>query len=302
MKWKEVIRAFFEFSEHERRGIVVLLMLLLVIAGIRFYDTLYPPQFIGSDPEFACEVEAFLAKSWRPEKLGTATEKKKENKPRFFPFNPNEISRTEGKALGLSSFAVNNLLNYRKSGGVFKIKSDLKKVYGVTEDDMKRLSYFIELPDQLQAVDEPLNEASAGSTKPSPVLVIEMNRADTLEWRSLNGIGKVLSKRIVKYRERLGGFVRKEQLTEVYGIDERLYNQLSQNLSVEPTDLIQLNVNRATAKTLIAHPYIKDWDAANAIVNYRRANGAFTDLNTLYYLRALDSITVNKLIPYLTLE
>lgn len=62
---------------------------------------------------------------------------------------------------------------------------------------------------------------------------IDINRADTSEWKRLRGIGSVLSKRIVKYRDKCGGFKSVEQLRKIYGLSEETYQSILPHLKME---------------------------------------------------------------------
>jgi competence ComEA-like helix-hairpin-helix protein len=62
---------------------------------------------------------------------------------------------------------------------------------------------------------------------------IDINRADTTEWKRLKGIGSVLSKRIVKYRDKCGGFKSIEQLRKIYGLSEETYQSILPHLKMD---------------------------------------------------------------------
>ena len=68
------------------------------------------------------------------------------------------------------------------------------------------------------------------------------------------GIGSVFAKRIIKYRDLLGGFYSVEQLGEVYGIDEDRYEAMKSWFSVDPSVISHLFVNQLSAKKLASHP------------------------------------------------
>ena len=70
------------------------------------------------------------------------------------------------------------------------------------------------------------------------------------------GIGSVFAKRIIKYRDLLGGFYSVEQLGEVYGIDEERYEAMKSWFSVDPSVISHLFVNQLSAKELASHPYV----------------------------------------------
>jgi competence ComEA-like helix-hairpin-helix protein len=63
---------------------------------------------------------------------------------------------------------------------------------------------------------------------------INLNRADSAELVKLYGIGPVLSKRIIKYRNSLGGkFQSVDQLKNVYGLSEETFNSIKPYLIVD---------------------------------------------------------------------
>lgn len=78
--------------------------------------------------------------------------------------------------------------------------------------------------------------------------VVELNSADTTALKMVPGIGSVFAKRIIKYRDLLGGFYSVEQLGEVYGIDEDRYEAMKSWFSVDPSVISHLFVNQLSAK------------------------------------------------------
>ena len=130
---------------------------------------------------------------------------------------------------------------------------------------------------------------------------LEMNSADTLDWQQLYGIGPVLSKRIVAYRSRLGGFYAKEQLLEVYGITDTLYAGLLPSLRLDTASLRRIYINLTPLDSLKRHPYI-DYYQAKALTAYRQHHGSYTSACDLMRVSLLDSATVSRLKPYLSFK
>ncbi len=112
-------------------------------------------------------------------------------------------------------------------------------------------------------------------------VLIDINLADSLEWMSLQGIGPVLSKRIVNYRNKLGGFVKPEQLLEVYGVNNEVYNKIKDNLNSSTDVQRKINVNRASVYQLRQHPYISFYIAKH-IVDKRLDAGLFSSVEEVY--------------------
>lgn len=85
---------------------------------------------------------------------------------------------------------------------------------------------------------------------------VELNQADSLTLQKVPGIGPVFSRRIIKYRDLLGGFYTVHQLAEVYGIDADKYAALEPWFTVDTALIRPLIVNQADYRTLIRHPYL----------------------------------------------
>ncbi|MCQ2350477.1 MAG: helix-hairpin-helix domain-containing protein [Paludibacteraceae bacterium] len=114
---------------------------------------------------------------------------------------------------------------------------------------------------------------------------IELNTADTILLQELKGIGPGFARRIFKYREQLGGFYAKEQLLEVYGFSDSLYNLIKERITVDETKIRKRNINTESISTLKRHPYISYYEA-RAIIEYRdgKRNRKVEDITELSIL------------------
>lgn len=97
---------------------------------------------------------------------------------------------------------------------------------------------------------------------------IELNTADSIQLQELQGIGPGFARRIIIYREKLGGYYAKEQLMEVYGFTDKLYNLIKSDVTVDASKIRKMNVNRMDISLLKRHPYISYYEA-KAIYDYR---------------------------------
>lgn len=131
------------------------------------------------------------------------------------------------------------------------------------------------------------------------VLQIEINSATAQEFAQLMGIGEVLSARIVKFRNALGGFVSINQVGDTFGIEPEVFNRIKSKLILQNKSVTQLNINTESVQTLANHPYISD-GLANQIVNFRQKVKPFEtdeDVRSLYFM---DEELFQKLNPYIT--
>ena len=101
---------------------------------------------------------------------------------------------------------------------------------------------------------------------------LNLNSADTTELKSLPGIGSFFAKNIVDYRNKLGGFIEKEQLLEVYAFDSTRMANIENLIIIDTIELRKVNVNTDDFKTILRHPYI-EYEDVKKIVNYRESKG-----------------------------
>ena len=163
-----------------------------------------------------------------------------------FRFNPNVVSVNDLRRLGFSLKQAESIDNYRKKGGRFRRKEDFAKSYVVADSVYRRLEKFIDIP------------------------LLDINRADSAEFDALPGIGGYFAAKMVEYRSRLGGYSCKEQLMEIYHLDNEKYSRFSDLITVGESRPFRLWT--MPADSLRLHPYIRNWKTANAIVLYRDNN------------------------------
>lgn len=135
------------------------------------------------------------------------------------------------------------------------------------------------------------------SEKLSPGQVISLNETDTSVWKKIPGIGSSYSSRIIKYKDLLGGYVNKEQLLEVYGIDNDLYVKISPFIQ-EDSNYTKVKINELEFKELLKHPYL-NYKQVQVIVNLRQKKGDIISVNELSMLDEFTSEDIMRIEPYL---
>lgn len=200
-------------------------------------------------------------------------------------FNPNTVSLDSLLDMNVPDRVARTLIKYREKGGQFWKKEDLQRVYGVDSALYAGLEPYIQIPARSfkpKAFHAPFSGKSYEKKAPHK---IEINSAGVEEWQGLHGIGPVLSKRIVKFRDALGGFRSIDQVGETYGLADSVFQQLRSQLVLSEAPN-KIDINRCTVEILAAHPYIS-WSVARRIIRYREQHGPFEDLEALKGLKEL---------------
>lgn len=149
------------------------------------------------------------------------------------------------------------------------------------------------------------NTLSKGGTRSAAVYqkrpLININTCDTSQLISLPGIGKVLSVRIIKYRNLLGGYASVEQLREVYGLSAETYEIIKGRVFADTSLLIPININSATYRDLLRFPYFEK-DEVTGIFKYLELKGRVESINDLTDNNLISPEKAVRAKPYLKFE
>ena len=129
----------------------------------------------------------------------------------------------------------------------------------------------------------------------------DLNKCDSTDLERLPGIGPVLSVRIIKYRNLLGGFVSVDQLKEVYGLRDSTYRIIALRVTADSTDIERIRINTAGFGELLRHPYLAKSDV-QAIIKYRDLKGRIGGISELIQNHILSNETSLKIGPYLIFD
>nr|MBS0037867.1 helix-hairpin-helix domain-containing protein [Saprospiraceae bacterium] len=226
-------------------------------------------------------------------------------------YDINKVEKSELMVLGLNESVAERWVNYRQAVEGFTSLSQIDKIYGLSENTMNKIIPYLTIvvDDQPKGKgdsnsgtkdihtreatiahkkepEEAKNQAKPekGSAIPAEKKAIEpfcINSADAEEFRVIRGIGTVLSTRIVRYRELLGGFHSAEQLKEVYGIEDEL---ITTNLSlfiIENTELELIDWRDVEFKEILSHPYT-EYEEVICIVNKDRNRSSREDIRDCF--------------------
>ncbi len=294
---RRFLKEYFSFSRSEVRILLILsvLIFLSLLMRVFFPDPVFQNYRLTAEDNLAIDEFIRSLEKIRYENKEPVESMSKES---FFPvyqnFNPNTVTTEELKEMGFPEFIMKNLLSYRNAGGVFRQKTDLKKLYGVTDSIYSEWENFLVIP---MPVEKPDTIKKAIFVIP----VIELNNADSAKLLTLNGVGPYFAGKIIKYRDRLGGFLRLEQLLEIKGMDTIRLESLRKHVSIDTLLVKKINLNNSTSKDLSRHPYIS-YRLAESIMKYKKFGGTIMTTNELIENHIITLEELEKLGPYIKVE
>ncbi len=246
-----------------------------------------------------------------------------------FPFSPNLASVDDFLRLGIPQKIAQTIVNYRSKGGVFRRKEDVKKMYNFPPDLYAKLEPFIIIEETKPTQNNTQvaqNKAIASNVNPAtstPVTnyniptnvpgaynnttkfnskknfsgTIDINQSTAEQWQQLPGVGAGYARKIVSFREKLGGFASAEQVKETFGLPDSTFQKIKPFL--KPSPILQtININTVSQEDLCKHPYCK-FNHAKLIINYRDMHGKYQNAESLKKVYAIQDI-LPKLLPYLS--
>lgn len=306
---KRIQREFY-FTKKERKSLMVLslIIILLLIGLILIYKFDKPKVYTFKE----LNVEKFeeVKDTLHSNKKGYFN---KTSKKQRFKFDPNTVTEDSLKALGINRFAINNLLKYRSKGWKIKDIEHFYKIYGMDNYKGELDEYLIfKEAEVVSAKNENSNiNSPTGNNKKEyiqnfenkPISIVslksvDINRADSFELQSLKGIGSVIAKRIIKYRDALGGFYDLLQLEEVYGMNSQTFMEINHLIKIDDSIINKIDINKVDDVTLERHPYISK-KQASIIVKYRNNHGGFKSLEDFAKVKIFSTSELEKISHYI---
>jgi len=221
----------------------------------------------------------------------------------LFPFDPNTVSEEDLKRMGFATKIVSTILKFRARGS-FRKAADFGKIYGISESEFKQIEPFIQIAkkEKKDYVNTSKPKVVQATKKTYTPTTVDINKANVEEWQKIKGIGPTFAKRIVKFRDKLGGFGRIDQIGETYGLADSSFQKIRPFLTIEDKpELRQINVNTVNEKELKAHLYF-DWKKATTLINYRTHHGDFKSIEDVKKILSFKADFIKKIEPYLTYD
>lgn len=288
-------KSHYKFNKQERSGIFFLLLLIILIQSSfwlynHFSSVFFDP--IVLDEEVQVKIDALKKRNVKSDSL------------RIYPFNPNYISDYKGYTLGLSIEEIDRLHQFREGKRFVNSKEEFQKVTSVSDSLLNSISPYFKFPDW---VNNPTNESrnvknTSEANKPISIPLKDINLVTQQELKDIQGIGDVLSKRIIKFRDRLGGFLMDDQLNDVYGLEPVVVKRILEKYRVLKAPHIQkIDINTATATELSKIAYISS-KVAERIIGYRDEIGEIQSFDELMHIENFPTDRIDRIPLYLSLK
>ena len=274
-------RSHFVFNRSERNGIFFLVLVIILLQGVYFFV------------DFSSEVELSPEKEQQLVKFQVQIDSLKrvaavEDTFRIYPFNPNFISDYKGYTLGMTVEEIDRLHAFRASDRWVNSSDEFQQVTGISDSLLKELKPYFKFPVFVASG----KGNSEGKTKNSALPIQDLNAATAEALMQVNGVGEVLSKRIVKYRESIGGFRDGIQLNEVYGLPPEVVEKILRSFKIlnAPSSEKQ-DLNSISVLALSEIPGFS-YELARDVVEYREQRKR---IESFEELRKIKGFPVEKL-------
>ena len=185
--------------------------------------------------------------------------------PDSLPERKSEKSVHE-KPLSSTNFAAGENFVHEGGDSCTNLSADGNSVHKTSISSTK-------LPREGKPHHDTLRGSKYGTRLPKEKYVCNLNTADSAALVELYGIGGYYARKILQYRERLGGsFVDTRQLLEINGFTQERFDKISGNVVVLEEDVKKISLLEADMEFLRKHPYIGPY-AAKGIETYLRLKG-----------------------------
>lgn len=285
-------KSHFKFNKQERSGIFYLLLVIFSLQLI--YILISKEVFYESEVNFALDTKVQKVLD------SIKAQSKTEESSRMYSFNPNFLSDYKGYTLGMSNEEIDRLHLFRSENRWVSSAKEFQSVTHISDSLLNRIEPFFKFPGWAnQSTNK--KRVSRKKLEAANVEPKDLNQATAEELKVIYGIGDKLSARIIKFRNRLGGFMVNEQLYDVYGLEEEVVLSILKEFQVKQQPAIEkININTATGKEMEKLIYINQ-NLAIQIVTYRDSVGIIRDFSELSKIEDFPVKKIDRIKLYLSL-
>lgn len=287
---KRYTTGFSYWTKQQKRGVLGLLCCCILLQIAYFMiDIPSPPAAFSQENLIAFQ-----------QRIDSLKEQEKANQYTISPFNPNFISDYKAYILGISAEQLSRLQSFREMGKYVNSAKEFQEVTGVSDSLLATIEPLFKFPDWV--TQKKTGYPSSYNNNPTAKIIKkDLNTATAEDLLPIRGIGEKLSERILKYRERLGGFSSKKQLGEIYGLSEEVISEIWRYFDLlSPAHVTKIELNQASKKELSKIPYL-NYREVEALLIFRSERGNLSSLNDLQAIN-FSAEKIEQLSWYLKVE
>lgn len=295
-----IFKSHFWYNKSQRNGIFILILLIVIFQFIIVFVDFYSVEKVNIDTP---KVIAFHHQIDSLRKISLENSRLK-----FFPFNPNYITDYKGAQLGMSLVEIDRLLAFRKTGEFINSRKEFQKVTTISDSLLNSISPYFKFPDWVVERNQNIQSSTSRDTrlfaKKSKYILTstDINLAVKEDLKTINGIGEKLSERIIKYRSKLQGFSKLNQLYEVWGLDTEVVDKLLLVFKVvNLPNIKKINVNTVSFRELLKNPYL-DYELCKKIFEYKDEVAELQDISELKNIIGFPLDLYDRIVLYLVAE
>jgi competence protein ComEA len=281
--WKKVLREYFAFPRKERKGLWLLFIIWLSLLCYKAYTNKYYVYIFDEENYHIEELSEYDKEFYNPP-----------TKEYTYTFKPSILKATKFSldSLGISQAKYDTLLKDIQQKDSLRIQA----LGYLSDADKQQLINHFYIPKWITTRKQKTYKQKA----PSTIEQFSINTCDSIMLESLPTIGPSTASRIIRYRNRLGGFHSISQLNEVYALDSISFSTLKKYCFVD-NNFRKINLNTCSLEELKTHPYI-GYKLANIIINYRAQHGSFTKAEDLLNIHVMNEEILRKIEVYLLFD
>ena len=294
----KIFKSHFWYTKNQRNGILLLLIIIIFLQLILHFKNFDSQQM----------VDLSLPKITSYNKQLDSLKKKSSKKKKFkiYPFNPNYISDYKGYQLGMNVDEIDRLLAHREQRLYVNSAKEFQTITKISDSLLQKISPFFKFPEWVQKKNNNKNNQQRyipnSRINVSEITTVDINKATLKDFTAIEGVDEYISERIIKYRSKLQGFSFKEQLFEVWGLDELMVNKILSTFSIKNKPIIKkVNINTASFKEVLSNPYI-DYELCIQIFDYKDEVAELQSISEIKNIEGFPIKKYNRIVLYLLAE
>lgn len=284
------------FSKGQRNGIFLLLFLIVILQCLYF--------FIEFSSEEVSVDQAELSK-FQNEIDSLKLVEIEARKPKTYPFNPNYITDFKGASLGMTNEEIDRLFDFRKQNNWINSTKQFQEVTQISDSLLDAISPYFKFPDWVNNTTQTTTTFNYSSNNKPKTFTQkqDLNTATALQLQKINGVGEVISDRIIRLRNKfIGGFIDEIQLQDVYGLSPEVIERISEEFAVKtPRVIKKVNLNIANVDMLVTIQHI-DYNLANQIIEQRKLRDGYKSFDELKKVKDFPVNKIDIIKLYLSLD